>query len=217
MCGRYTFRATPKKLEAEPQPWQDLWVNVKVTTPRYNIAPTQLAPIVTNKGIKEFAFGVQPDWSKSSLINAKSENLMSSRYWNPKAAMFPCLIPCDGFYEPKGEAGTKRPWYAFELDDSEPFFMAGMFTDQNFVIITKEPNSVVKDIHSRMPVVLDSSQVETCKLWLDTTKPLKERVNALMEPIEYAYLSSFPVGDAVKNPRSEGKGLFERVEGELNF
>ena len=214
MCSRYTFRREPKPEELEPSPWRDLWEGVKAEKPRYNIAPTQLAPIVTASGAQEMAFGIKPEWSKSILINAKVENLLSSRFWQPMAALRPCLIPTDGFYEPKGKKGTKRPWYGFEMDESEPFFFAGIYGKQadheQFVIITKEPNLIVGEVHSRMPVILDSSQVDTCTNWLNTELELNNRVGALGEQIEYGCLTSFPVSEVAKNPSFDKASLFLR-------
>lgn len=218
MCGRYVFRNAPdissNEVAANPQ-WFSLWKSIQLSHPRYNIAPTQAVPVLTSQGARDMAFGVKPDWSNSHLINAKTENLLSSRYWKPMVALHPCLIPADGFYEPKGEAGAKRPWYGFEFADHRAFFMAGIFSRhegvEQFVILTKTPNALLEPIHSRMPVILSEQQVAVCKQWLDTTLELKQRVEAVQANVEFADLHCFAVSDKAKNPRNEGKELFQAV------
>ena len=217
MCGRYVFRNT-NNTQVNPlagTPFECQWEGLPKSEPRFNIAPTQLAPVITREGLVDMAFGMQPEWSKSSLINAKSENLLSSRFWKPMFALHPCLIPADGFYEPKGEQGAKRPWYGFEFEGSKPFVMAGVYSKQadglHFVIVTKTPNSVLEPIHSRMPVLLTANQNELIKLWMNTEAALRVRAESIQENIEFEELKYFPVSDKAKNPRNEGAELFSVV------
>ena len=73
-----------------------------------------------------------------------------------------CLIPADGFYEWKKVVGGKIP-YSIGMKDDSPFVFAGLWEGNippprsglhTCTIITGEPNELVAQIHTRMPVIL---------------------------------------------------------------
>ena len=43
---------------------------------------------------------------------------------------------------------------------NEPIYLAGLYKEDHFVIITKEASGVMKDIHSRMPLILEAKDVK---------------------------------------------------------
>jgi SOS response associated peptidase (SRAP) len=73
------------------------------------------------------------------------------------------LIPADGFYEWKKTPEGKIP-YSIEMKDGSPCVFAGLWDGwqnpntkewlRTCVIITGEPNELVAQIHTRMPVIL---------------------------------------------------------------
>ena len=70
-----------------------------------------------------------------------------------------CIIPMSAFYEWKKEKNKKVPYRIF-LKNEEMFFVPGLFhidkKGQKFVsLITTEPNEFMKNIHHRMPVILN--------------------------------------------------------------
>jgi putative SOS response-associated peptidase YedK len=77
-----------------------------------------------------------------------------------------CLVPTDGFFEWKTPGG-KIP-YAIGMKDDSPFVFAGLWegwkdpaTDEwlrTCTIITGEPNEFMRQIHTRMPVILQEEQ-----------------------------------------------------------
>ena len=80
MLERYSLTTSPEQL-------QERFPKVTITdryTPRYNAAPSQLLPVITNDspdGFSFFYWGLHPSWSKNrsisqKLINAESEQLM---------------------------------------------------------------------------------------------------------------------------------------------
>jgi len=79
-----------------------------------------------------------------------------------------CLLLADGFYEWKGNRGSKQP-YRIERPDREPYAYAGLWEtwEQNgetvgtCTILTTEANDVVADIHDRMPVILEPEDEAT--------------------------------------------------------
>ncbi|HVU14896.1 MAG TPA: SOS response-associated peptidase family protein, partial [Phototrophicaceae bacterium] len=80
MCGRYVLIADPNLIQQS----LDWPVSSPVDfTPRYNIAPTQLAPVITNEHPHELSFfrwGLIPSWAKeeaigNKLINARADGI----------------------------------------------------------------------------------------------------------------------------------------------
>jgi putative SOS response-associated peptidase YedK len=84
-----------------------------------------------------------------------------------------CLVPATGFYEWKKIGTDKQPFY-IKLKDESVFAMAGLYeewTEQesgeivmSFSIVTTAPNKSMREIHDRMPVILDKTEE---KEWLN--------------------------------------------------
>lgn len=139
--------------------------------PRYNISPTQMAPIVTKLGVDEARFGLVPPWEKDfstkfSTINARSETLQTSKLYSRLLNNNPCLIPATSFFEWKVTGKGKQPML-IKLKTRPVFFFAGLFdtwhkgeTDEHksFTIITTKPNGFMASIHDRMPRILEKDQ-----------------------------------------------------------
>lgn len=137
----------------------------------YNIRPGKEALTIIrrspNRGeLMKFAF--KAPWNeKLLLINAKAENLLTSRVWRSMFRENRCLVPVSFWYEWQvlREEKMKQPW-AFGLRSGEPFAFAGLYTEANeFVIITTEPKETFfSAVHPRQPVGLSR---EAEKIWLD--------------------------------------------------
>ena len=157
---------------------------------RFNVAPTQEILTVRSSPDPEEAaqgerearlmrWGLVPRWAKDlkvgyRMINAKAENLTSSRAYAPLVGKFRhrCLIVADGFYEwmkAEDPKQPRQPW-RFTVDGGEPFAFAGICTrkewedpeDRGFddgwlyscTIVTTTPNELVAKVHDRMPAIL---------------------------------------------------------------
>ncbi len=115
---------------------------------RFNVAPTQEILVVRSSPDPEEAaagerearlmrWGLVPRWAKDlkvgyRMINAKAENLTSSRAYGPLVGKFRhrCLIVADGFYEwmkAEDPKQPRQPW-RFTVDGGEPFAFAGICT-----------------------------------------------------------------------------------------
>jgi putative SOS response-associated peptidase YedK len=119
MCGRYTHLYT----------WRQLHRLMTLTTPplefeaRYNVAPTQAAPVVRQDqgGVRSAAmlqWGLVPSWAKdasicNSLINARAETVAEKPAFRAAFKSRRCIVPVSGFYEWKGAKGSKgrQPYY----------------------------------------------------------------------------------------------------------
>src|ERR1700726_3510295 len=73
-----------------------------------------------------------------------------------------CLIPADGFYEWR-KMGSVKQTYCFEVGEGQVFAFAGLWhegrsTDGEVLeictVLTAGPNSLVADLHARMPVIV---------------------------------------------------------------
>ena len=216
MCGRYGLTAHREQLDdAYP-------VDVVLADhhPRWNIAPTQDAPILFGDGrerrIEAFRWGLVPHWAKepsigARMINARAETVATKPAfrdaWEGRRR---CLVLADGFYEwrkPASGKGPKAPFW-IQMADGRPFGLAGLWERwgpshaplYTFTILTTEPNTLVRPIHDRMPVVLGRDAWER---WVDpgvASEELPEQLGAY--PAEA--MQAREVGTYVNNPRNEG-------------
>ena len=121
MCGRYALTHTeliPGFFEVE-----DLRI-----PPRFNVAPTQFAPVVFNdtelqKRIVDFMrWGLVPSWSKdisigSRMINARAETVASKPSFRGPFRYRRCLVPASGFFEWKQTSGGRQPFHFSQLEN----------------------------------------------------------------------------------------------------
>jgi len=181
---------------------------------RYNIAPTQEAPVVrkAGDGAREAAmlrWGLVPSWAKdigigTKMINARSETAQEKPSFRSAFRHRRCLVPASGFFEWQGEPGHKQP-YAIIVGDQPLFAFAGLWESwrssdaevvETYTILTTEPNAAIATIHDRMPVILHRAEWDT---WLDGTV---EQARVLMTP--YAGpVTLRPVKKLVGNSRND--------------
>jgi putative SOS response-associated peptidase YedK len=176
MCGRYSL--SKSKIELEERFQAEMLVDFK---PRYNIAPTQLVPVITSESPKGFSFfywGITPDFAKNKpvsqkFINAKAETVNEKISFKSSFEKRRCLVPADGFYEWKKLGKKTKVPYRFTMANNEAFSFAGIWEEyenekgeinHTFLILTTEPNRLVAEVHDRMPVILKK---EDEKKWLD--------------------------------------------------
>src|ERR1700739_1161304 len=132
MCGRFRLSRRKQLIEEyfDTSPWDDDW------SPRYNIAPTQLVPVIRQhprepiRQISIMKWGLIPHWAKAasgsaSTINARSEPAATKPAFRDPLKFRRCLIPADGFYEWKRTGTSKQP-YCFEVQDGELLAFAGL-------------------------------------------------------------------------------------------
>ena len=111
MCGRYSLTKGIDEISA------GLGVLPLELQPRYNIAPTQEAPVVLHdhqRQIKLLRWGLAPAWAKDEsiafkTINARAESVATTASFREAFKLRRCLILADGFYEWCKEGKTKQP------------------------------------------------------------------------------------------------------------
>jgi putative SOS response-associated peptidase YedK len=170
MCGRFYLERNKEKLAK--QFGAENFVEAKTS---YNITPSSNCAVLRlNDNSKEFAslnWGLIPSWAKSDVkikpINAKAETLREKPYFRNAFKKQRCIIPASGFYEWQGSKGNKQPYAIYPLND-DYFGFAGLWEKrealETFTIITTEANEIMKTIHQRMPVILDSKDYDR---WLN--------------------------------------------------
>ena len=221
MCGRYSLTSAP---EAMRQLF-DLDGPLLNLEPRYNIAPTQDAPVIRANadGKRELAmlrWGLVPSWSKDgpdsgySMHNARAETVADKPSFRGAFRDRRCLVPADGFYEWKKMGKEKQP-FRFTMDDGAPFLFAGLWERwrrpdgsdlQSFTIIVTTSNTLVAGVHDRMPVILDR---EGAARWL--AGGTRDAMLALLVPFPAERMAATPVSKRVNSPANDDRSIIEPV------
>ena len=211
MCGRYALHAHPDVvalqfgLAVAPQ-----------LRPRYNIAPTQEAPVIRidaqqNRALVLLRWGLVPSWSKdpaigSRMINARAETAAEKPAFRNAFRHRRCLVPADGYYEWKLEAGRKQP-YLLQLASGGPFGMAGLWESwrslegeviESYAILTTDAAGAARQVHDRMPVIVAQREYGS---WLSGTEP-----GALLRPSPGAQFTLRRVSTRLNSPRNDDPG-----------
>lgn len=218
MCGRYSAELKEANLVKN---FGALKSKVELS-PRYNIAPSQNAPVIIDdhgRQLEFFRWGLIPSWAKDpaigyKMINARCETLLEKPSFKRPLQKSRCLVVADGFYEWKKGPGAKKTPYRIVLRSREPFAMAGLWDIwkqpdgtplRSFTIVTTEASSDLRDIHERMPVILPRGAQD---VWLDPESDFK-RLLPLLQPIPAEQLEFYEVSPLVNKPENEGPKLIE--------
>jgi putative SOS response-associated peptidase YedK len=222
MCGRSILKTLPQSII---EAIADITPPLPDWSAQYNIAPTNDIPIIRlNKDgqrvVSLVRWGLIPSWAKdpsigNRMINARGETLAEKPAFRVALARRRCLIPSDGFYEWKAEGKAKQPFFIHPTD-GRPFCFGGLWerwTDpaaeaiiDSATIITVSPNSAVKEIHDRMPLIIAPADYGR---WLSEETPADE-VQSLLQP--YAGdLESWPVSTRVNSPANKGPQCAEEL------
>ncbi len=216
MCGRFTLR-TPLGLLVE----QFMLQHSLPFTPRYNIAPTQnVLAVRSEQGERSpvlLHWGLIPAWAKDtkigySTINARADTLATKPAFRTALKKRRCLIPADGYYEWLKEGKIKQP-YLYEVDGGQPFAFAGLWEQwwgpnhqsstplESCTIITTEANDLARQVHDRMPVILDAVDYD---VWLDPANQDAESLRYLFDPFPADRMTVRAVSTYVNNAKHEG-------------
>ena len=81
-------------------------------------------------------------------------------------------------------------------------------TIHSCTILTTEANSLVSDIHDRMPVIL---RPEDEKVWLNTKIQEKETLKRLLVPYDASFMEAYAVSSDVNSPKNNHNGLLNSL------
>jgi len=201
MIERFSIGVSARQLAAryqveEPSSFQS----------RYNVAPSQLIPLITQGELRGFSFfywGQPPGWANNKtlaekIINARVEQIAERPTLKKNLKTSRCIVPADGFYSWK-KMGKKSliPW-RFTLKDRSIFSMAGLWEEYDdeegtnthtFTILTVPANGFVLPANERMPAILRPDQEI---VWLDKNSDEQVLLN-LCAPIASDALDGFAV------------------------
>lgn len=222
MCGRYSQTLTAEQID---EAFGVATVAADIQ-PNYNVAPTQLAPVITNRRPERaelFEWGLVPFWSKDGknagrMINARAETILEKPSFRKPVRERRCLVIGDSFYEWRREGKRKQP-YRIRPEDQQPLVLAGLWEywrerdnpeheKLTFSIITTEPNAEMRSIHNRMPVVLPSPELR--EAWLGELTDAD--IGELLHTPPDGSLALYPVSTEVNSVRNNGPELHESVE-----
>jgi putative SOS response-associated peptidase YedK len=190
--------------------------------PRYNLAPSQNVVAVradaeARRRLCLLRWGLVPGWARDAsignrLINARSETAAEKPSFRSALRRRRCLVAADGFYEwappARGRRGPKQP-YLFRSRDGSLLAIAGLWEQwrdpegpllETCTLLTTEANAAVREVHDRMPVLLDPDDFGA---WLDPNVTDLAELLPLLVPPPVDRLESFAVGLHVNDPRHD--------------
>ena len=177
MCGRYVVTNPVTKTK------KIVKTAIKVEDKEnYNAHPYQNLPVIkkyTNGNtLENLKWGIVPSWSKKKefkpLINARLETIDEKVSFKKLIKLTRCIAVADGFYEWKREEKYKVPYY-FLREDKKIMYIAAIYENNEFCLITEQASNNVNEIHHRQPVIINENDINRyLNLELDGSSFLKE-------------------------------------------
>ena len=207
MCGRYVITnpiTKTKKIVKKAINLQDI--------ENYNAHPYQELPVIkkyiNGNTLEKLKWGIVPPWSKNKdfkpLINARLETINEKISFKKLIKQTRCVAVADGFYEWKREEKFKTPYY-FLRKDKKLMFIAAIYENKEFCLITEEAGKNVNQIHHRQPVILNENDINRyLNLEFDGSNFLKE--------IKKTDLEFFQVSKEVNKPNNNNISLIQKIE-----
>lgn len=187
MCGRYNF--TVEQSDEIMEILEKINAKFHGKEARTGeVFPTNLAPILIEER-KEISptlsiWGFPKYEQKGVIINARSETAFEKRTFRDSLLNRRCIIPSTGFYEWDSE----KHKFQFRMEGTNALYMAGLYMyyqeEMRFVILTTEANESMKEVHTRMPLVIPKKEIDTWLLDYSATGDILKRVppQLLKEP-----------------------------------
>jgi putative SOS response-associated peptidase YedK len=218
MCVRFHLIGTAAelkrrfKLDNRPDPVR-----------RYNIAPTQVVPIVVPAGrvirLQLARWGLVPPWSRdlslgSRMINAPAKAIEETPAFRAPFHAQRCLVPASGYYEWHTREAKRQPfrialrtgalcafagfWEKWTPETGEPV--------DTFTIVTTRANRLLNEVQDRMPVIIAPADYQR---WLTGPEPNAKK---LLVPYTGA-MTITPVSDRVNDIKQDDAGLIAPISG----
>jgi putative SOS response-associated peptidase YedK len=218
MCGRYLLISPVEAMRR----FFDVGGLLNLP-PRYNIAPTQDAPVVRldRDGRRELIpmrWGLVPLWAKdlsmgARCINARAESVSEKPAFREAFERRRCLVPTDGFFEWEKKGKVKQPWRIGPAEDGL-MALAGLWERwrapdggvvRSYAVITTNANELVAPLHDRMPAVIPPEEFGE---WLDPDTP-PQRLQQLLRPYPAERMRAYPVSRRVNDVRNDDAACIE--------
>jgi putative SOS response-associated peptidase YedK len=220
MCGRYRLSVTHKELAERFGAVDEVeWA------PRYNIAPTDMVPIVRQdpkqplRRLTLAKWGLVPSWSKDAsggpkMINARAEGIKDRASFRDAFRARRCLVPANGFYEWRKLEKGKQPFH-IGMPDGSLFGFAGLWERwrspggdwlRSCSIITVDSSGPIREIHDRMPLVIPEERYDE---WLDPALTDPMALEEMLQPTANARLITRPVSRRVNDVKNDDAACIE--------
>ena len=206
MCGRYVVTNAVTKTKGLVKSAIQIEDNEN-----YNAHPYQNLPVIkkyTNGStLEKLKWGIVPSWSKKKdfkpLINSRLETIDEKISFKKLIKLYRCVVVADGFYEWKREEKIKTPHY-FLREDKKTMYMAGIYENDEFCLITENARENVNIIHHRQPVILNEADVNRyLNLELSGSNFLNE--------CKKTKLSFYEVSKEVNKPTNNSISLIQKI------
>lgn len=216
MCGRYALTCDAEEL-VETFGLADLGF---LHRPRYNIAPGQEAPVLAEdrRGRRAglMLWGLLParaDAAGRPHVNARAESVADKPAFRESFRRRRCLIPASGFYEWRAEGDGKTPFWFHAQGGALLTFAAlwdrwsspGEEARFGFAIVTTNASDDVRDVHERMPVIIDAADRDR---WLSRDSA-PEEVAEVLRPSSPQTLEGHAVSLRVNRTSEDDPALIE--------
>lgn len=235
MCGRYGLFHDGSEI-ADLFGAQIAQLSRAHPVPRYNLAPTQEAPILVPRDEDDGAgrtflaarWGLIPHWVKdpaafrATLVNARAESAHDKPSFRDAIRSSRCAVPASGFYEWRKpeDGGAKQP-YLIRRRDQAPMALAGLYAEReereppaSFAILTTRPNALTELLHDRQPVILPIDALDD---WFDPARRDAADLADLLEPNDPQELEAVPISTAVNAPATDEADLITPAGEVLRF
>ncbi|MBR3000439.1 MAG: SOS response-associated peptidase [Oscillospiraceae bacterium] len=141
------------------------------------IRPTDVVPVLaSNRRGEPSVFPMRWGYKepeRALLVNARAETASVKPTFRDGWRQHRCIVPASGYYEWEhfeDRDGNRKTGekYAVRSEGDSAIWMCGLYRIRDglpeFVILTKDANDVVRQIHDRMPLMLSR---EAAMKWID--------------------------------------------------
>ena len=221
MCGRVVQSSGPVRLAIVDG--LDVHDSRLTNLPRrFNGAPGQELLVIRQnhktgeRSLDPIRWGLIPSWCDDAKggrkpINGRGEAIATTRTFCEAYRVRRCILPVDAFYEWRPPPG--RQAYAIAMKDRSPFAIAGVWENwkspggewiRTFAVITSQANTLLADIHHRMPVILHTRDYDR---WLGDDPDPRD----LLAPFPSEPMQFWPIGPRVNSYRNDDAELLTEV------
>lgn len=144
---------------------------------RIDAYPQSIVPLIIPDGTglasAEMQWGYSVPWKTGVVFNTRSETALGEKsgMWADSLLNRRCIVPSFGFFEPHSTEKAVSPktgkevkqQYRFDIPGGGLLFMAAIYENDRFSLMTTKPNDSVAPVHNRMPVVLGENELN---VWL---------------------------------------------------
>lgn len=193
MCGRfYVDDETAREIQKLVRKIDEQLKKAKMVG---DVHPTECAAVISAENHELRAsvkrWGFPGLGNQRVLINARAETVQEKRMFRDNVQQHRIVIPATGFYE-WNHAKEKATFTAEESEGGKTgiLYLAGFYGnfdgEDRFIILTTAANESMREVHDRMPLILEQDEVEG---WLcDDSRLgtfLKKKPGQLRRRMEY--------------------------------